>query len=194
MLLGIIVACEIGFWVAVVAGLAARYLFRAPRLGVILLALAPALDLVLLVATAVHLRSGADATVAHGLAAAYIGFSLAYGHRMIAWADVRFAHRFAGGPAPVRLDGWVYARACWADVLRTILASGIAAGILWVLVRWVDEPSRTQALDGWFPILGIVVAIDLLWAVSYTVWPRARKAQSKESAAERGMGRPVGDL
>lgn len=184
MLLGIIVACEIGFWVAVLAGLAARYLFRAPRLGVALLALAPALDLVLLVATAVHLRSGADATAAHGLAAAYIGFSLAYGHRMIAWADVRFAHRFAGGPAPVRLVGWAYARACWADVLRTLLASSIAAAVLWALVRWVGEPSRTQALDGWFGILGIVAAIDLLWAVSYTVWPRV----GKETSSNDGDG------
>ena len=185
MLLGIIVACEIGFWVAVLAGLAARYLFRAPRLGVALLALAPLLDLVLLVATAVHLRSGAEASSAHGLAAAYIGFSVAYGHRMIAWADVRFAHRFAGGPAPIRLDGRAYARACWADVLRTLLAAGIAATILGVLVWWVDDPARPEALDGWFAILGIVVAIDLLWAVSYTIWPRAAKVSSKAAAVPR---------
>ncbi|MEP7762343.1 hypothetical protein [Sanguibacter sp. 25GB23B1] len=182
MLIGIIVACEVGFWVAVLAGLSARYLVRAPRVGVALLALAPLIDLVLLVATAVHLRSGADATAAHGLAAAYIGFSVAYGHRMIVWADRRFAHRFADGPAPVRLDGWPYARACWADVARTLLAAGIAAAILWTLVWWVDEPARTAALDQWFAILGIVVAIDLLWAVSYTIWPRAAKASSSAVA------------
>ena len=53
-------------------------------------------------ATAIDLRGGADATGAHSLAALYLGFSIGYGHRMITWADTRFAHRFAGGPAPVR--------------------------------------------------------------------------------------------
>lgn len=33
MLLVIIVACEIGFWVLIGAGLTARYLLRRPRLG-----------------------------------------------------------------------------------------------------------------------------------------------------------------
>ena len=38
----------------------------------------------------------------HGLAAAYLGFSVAFGHSMVRWADQRFAHRFAGGPPPWR--------------------------------------------------------------------------------------------
>lgn len=33
MLIGIIVACEVGFWVILLAGLVARYLLRLPRLG-----------------------------------------------------------------------------------------------------------------------------------------------------------------
>lgn len=48
----------------------------------------------------IDLRGGATAGFAHGLAAAYIGFSLAFGHSLIRWADVRFAHRFADGPPP----------------------------------------------------------------------------------------------
>ncbi|MDI5788286.1 hypothetical protein PO124_07245 [Bacillus licheniformis] len=36
----------------------------------------------------------------HGIAAVYIGVSIAFGSRMIKWADERFAYRFAGGPKP----------------------------------------------------------------------------------------------
>lgn len=77
VLLGIIIAREIGFWAVIVLGLVARYIFQAKRLGLVLIALAPVIDLVLLITTAVHLRDGADAEWAHGLAAVYIGFSVA---------------------------------------------------------------------------------------------------------------------
>jgi hypothetical protein len=172
VVLTVIVVCEIGFWVAVLGGLAARYLLHRRRLSVVLLLAAPLLDVVLLVATAADLRSGTTASLEHGLAAIYLGFSVAYGHRLVHWADVRFAHRFAGGPAPVRLTGSAYTRACWADVGRTLLAVAIAAAVLLGLVAWVDDPTRTEALLGEFPLLGFVLAVDLLWAVSYTLWPR----------------------
>ena len=105
MLVALIVACEIGFWVVLGSGLVARYLLGRRRLGAILLALAPVVDLVLLTATVIDLSRGATADFAHGLAAAYIGFSVAFGHSMIRWADARFAHRFAGGPRPPRPHG-----------------------------------------------------------------------------------------
>lgn len=97
MLVTIIVACEVGFWVFIAAGLIARYPLRRPRLGAVLLICAPVVDLILLGASAIDLSRGAPAEVAHGLAAAYIGFSVAFGHGMIRWADERFAHRFAAG-------------------------------------------------------------------------------------------------
>jgi hypothetical protein len=183
VILAVIVACEIGFWVVIVAGLAARYLLRRRRLGVVLLALAPAIDLVLLIATAMHLRTGVEASWEHGLAALYIGFSIAYGHRLIRWADIRFAHRFAGGPAPVKLYGRDYTRACWHDVGRTALAVAISAGILLALIWWVGDDSRTASLQSWFGTLGIVFTIELLWAVSYTVWPRKVPASVAGRAA-----------
>ena len=130
MLVVVIVACEVLFWVFLVAGLSARYLLRRPRLGAVLLALSPAADLVLLGATALDLRGGATATFAHGLAAIYLGFSLAYGRTLIRWADVRFAHRFAGGDAPRKKYGMEYARACWLDVARSALAVAITAAVL----------------------------------------------------------------
>ena len=172
MVLAAIIACEVGFWVAVLGGLAARYLARRPRLGAALLIAAPLIDLLLLILVTVDLLNGSTASWHHGLAALYIGVSVAYGHRMIAWADARFAHRFDGGAAPVRLDGAAYTAACWRDVGRTLLAAVIAGGLLAGLIVVVGEPARTAELESFFPLLGLIVGIDLLWAVSYTLWPR----------------------
>ena len=72
------------------------------RLGAVLLALTPAVDLVLLVASAIDLRGGATAFSWHGLAAVYIGVSVAFGPRIIAWADARFATRYVDAPRPPR--------------------------------------------------------------------------------------------
>src|SRR5437899_3014186 len=96
----VLVACEIGFWVVLAAGLLLRYPLRRPRAGAVVLACVPLVDLVLLGATVADLRSGATAGVRHGLAAVYIGFSVAYGHSAVRWADGHFRHRFAGGPKP----------------------------------------------------------------------------------------------
>jgi hypothetical protein len=172
MVLALVIACEIGFWVAIVSGLAARYVLAARRLGAALLASAPLVDVVLLAAVALHLAGGATASWHHGLAALYIGFSVTYGHRMIAWADARFAHRFAGGQAPAKLTGWRYTEQCWSDVIRTLGAVAIAAGILALITEWVSHPARTQALTQWYGVLGIILAIEFIWALSYTVWPR----------------------
>ena len=59
MLIAIIVATEIGFWVVLGAGLAARYLLGRRRLGAVLLASVPLVDLVLLIATVLDLSGGA---------------------------------------------------------------------------------------------------------------------------------------
>lgn len=172
MILAIIVACEIAFWVVIVFGLAIRYPLRRPRAGLVMLALVPLVDLILLLAVALNLRSGATATFAHSLAALYLGFSIAYGHRLIRWADIRFAHRFAGGPAPEKLHGAAYTRLCWADVARTALAAAIACGMTGLLVTWVGETDRTAALDSTYQWASFILVIDVLWAISYTVWPR----------------------
>lgn len=172
MILAAIVVCEVAFWVAILGGLASRYLLRRPRLGAGLLILAPVIDVVLLALVAVDLLGGGTASWQHGLAAIYIGVSVAYGTRMVQWADVRFAHRFAGGPAPERLVGTRYTITCWRDVLRTGLAVVIAAAILGTIIALVDDGQRTSALSGCFGILGIIFAVDVLWALSYTIWPR----------------------
>lgn len=173
MIVAVIIACEILFWVFIALGLCARYLLRRRRTGAVLLALSPVTDLVLLAATALDLAGGGTATPAHGLAALYLGFSVAYGHAMIRWADVRFAHRFAGGPAPVKLTGAAYTRACWRDLLHTLLGALVAAAVIGLLAAIAGDAERAAAVTAFLPILGIVVGVDLLWAVSYTIWPRA---------------------
>lgn len=101
-MIALIIATEIAFWLFLLAGLIARYTLRRPGLGMALLVATPFVDLILLAATVVDLRGGGDASVPHALAAVYIGVTVAWGHRMIRWADARFAHWFAGGPAPER--------------------------------------------------------------------------------------------
>ncbi|WP_026541772.1 hypothetical protein [Paenarthrobacter nicotinovorans] len=182
MILVAIVVCEVAFWVAIIAGLAARYLLRRPRLGGALLILAPVIDAVLLALVAVDLLGGGTASWQHGLAAIYIGVSIAYGKRMVAWADGHFHHRFAGGPAPERVTGSRYTVKCWRDVLLTALAVVIAGATLGAIILLVNDAERTAALSGFFRILGIIFAIDFLWAVSYTIWPK-KAARSLPSAA-----------
>jgi hypothetical protein len=92
-------------------GLVVRYVMRLPRTSAVLLAGAPVLDLVLLIASVMDLRAGSTAGAAHGLAAAYIGLSVGFGSTTLRWADQRFAHRFADGPPPQRPPRYGQARA-----------------------------------------------------------------------------------
>ncbi|WP_416403588.1 hypothetical protein [Arthrobacter sp. LFS091] len=172
MILVAIVVCEVAFWLAILAGLTARYVLQRRRLGGALLLMAPLIDAVLLALVAVDLLGGATASWHHGLAAIYIGVSIAYGKRMVAWADAHFQHRFAGGPAPERLSGTAYTVKCWRDVLLTALAMTIAAATLGAVILLLNDAERTAALSEFFRMLGIIFAIDFLWAVSYTIWPK----------------------
>ena len=192
MILAIILSCEIGFWVLILLGLIARYVFRRPKLGAALLIMTPVVDLILLAAVAIDLSAGGTAHFAHTLAAIYLGFSIAYGHRMIAWADVRFAHRFSGGPAPVKRFGAAYTRACWADVLRTGLAIVIASAVLGLLIGITGDAERSRALTVTFRFLGIIFTIEVIWAASYTVWPK--KAPVTEARTHDGDVTPAGAM
>lgn len=173
MLLAVIAACEIGFWVVLGAGLVARYLLRRPRLGGALLLCVPLIDLVLLVVTVVDLRRGATATFGHGLAAAYLGFSVAFGHSMVRWADQRFAHRFAGGPPPWRppKSGWARTRYEWREWGKAMLAWAIACALLGVAILLVGDPGRTAELAAWIGRLSVVVVIWLIFPVWATLFP-----------------------
>ncbi|MDA2808463.1 hypothetical protein [Nocardiopsis suaedae] len=182
MIVAFILACEALFWVLLLAGLAARYLLRSRRLSTVLLLLVPVLDVVLLAAISLHLASGADAEAGHGLGALYLGFTVAWGHPLIRWADARFAHRFAGGPPPPKppkagLAGVRHEAVAW---LRTTAGCAIGAAVLGGLIWLAGDPERTQVLSGYFATLGIV----MFWNTVIGVWG----AVAALTAKDRGDG------
>ncbi|TDC57713.1 hypothetical protein E1281_04015 [Actinomadura sp. KC345] len=188
MLIAIIVACEVGFWVVLGAGLLARYPLRMRRTGAVLLLCVPLVDLVLLAATAIDLRGGATAGMAHGLAAAYLGYSVAFGHSMVRWADERFAHRFAGGPPPRGKPKYGRARIRyeWREFGKAAIATAIACGLLLAMIALVGETGRAEALYAWLGRLGLVLAIWSLWPITHTLWPSRPDGVQADAS-----GRPV---
>ena len=174
----LIVACEIGFWVVLLLGLACRYLLRRERLSRALLLCLPLLDILLLLFTAIDLRQGATATFAHGLAAAYVGFTVAFGQMAVKWADAHFAHRFAAGPAPPKLPsrGWPavrYELNLWA---RCIVACIITMLLLEALIHFVGAGETTEPLLAWqkyaFGCIVMWFFFGPVWSLA-TSWRRA---------------------
>ncbi|MBO0688998.1 MAG: hypothetical protein J2P40_05400 [Candidatus Dormibacteraeota bacterium] len=177
MLLPLIAGCEAGFWVLLLAGLAARYLLGRRRLGAALLLTLPLLDVVLFAATVVDLRSGAAASEWDGLAALYLGFTVAFGHRTIRWADERFAHRFAGGPPPARRPryGMERTRYEWGFWLWMLLGGAVSCALLLLGVALVGDLEQAEVLFTWMVRVGVILAIALIWPVTYTIWPAQPK-------------------
>ncbi|RKN74927.1 hypothetical protein [Paenibacillus ginsengarvi] len=177
MITAFIIGCEIGFWALVLAGLICRYVLRLKPLGAALLLCAPVVDLILIVATVIDLRNGATATAIHGLSAIYIGVSIAYGHRMIQWADVRFAYRYAGGSPPVPkpkhgIEHARYERRMW---FLHLLAWAIGCLVLLAMILFVNDTDRTNALYGTLRLWSLIVGIDFLYSFSFSLWPRKSK-------------------
>ncbi|RUT27757.1 hypothetical protein EJP77_20290 [Paenibacillus zeisoli] len=174
----LIIGCEIAFWVFVLAGLITRYLFKNKRLGGLLLLGTPIADLVLLVATAIDLKQGADATVYHGIAAVYLGSTIAFGHSMIKWADQQFAFRFAGGPKPKKRpkEGAPHARLERHGWYKHLLAWSIGSLILAIMIIWIGDRSRTAIFGLFIERWAMILGIDFLISFSYTLWPRKAKS------------------
>jgi hypothetical protein len=170
MLYILIAGAEIAFWVVLASGLAARYLLERRRLSTVLLASVPLVDLVLLIATAAHLSGGATAEPAHGLAAAYLGVSVAFGPNLVRWADVRFAHRFAGGPPPQKPPrrGPARARHEWREFGKAAAAWTISVGLLLLAIAVIGDAERSEPLLAWIARLTGVLAIWSLWPLSYS--------------------------
>lgn len=173
-----IVACEISFWIVILLGLIVRYLFNSKKLGLVLFALTPLIDLILIVITSIDLYRGATATIAHGLAAVYIGVSLSFGKNMIQWVDERFQYHIAKTAAtkPVKRYGITFAKHYAKEFIRHIVAFLIGSAILAIMIYFIDNPSRTEALYGVIKIWAIIIAIDLYITASYFIWPKKEKA------------------
>lgn len=165
----LIIGCEAAFWLLLVLALGVRYLLQRNQLSRALLFALPAVDMMLLAFTALDLRAGTPATFAHGLATAYVGFTIAFGGVMVGWADQRFAHWFASGPPPVTTPtrGWPAVRYEFALWLRCIVAWVITVALLIALIAYVDSAAITQELYDWFRIaFGSVI----VWFVFGPVW------------------------
>ncbi len=169
MIAAVIVTCEIGFWVVLGLGMLLRYPLGRARAGAVVLACVPLVDVVLLAAAAVDLGRGAQMSAMHALAAAYLGFSLAFGPSMVRWADVRFAHRFAGGPPPAAAPpaGSPERRAAtWAEWFRVVLAAVVASVVLALLALVADPDQRGSVLASAAPlwvVTGFWLLLGPLW-------------------------------
>ncbi|MFG2267284.1 hypothetical protein [Streptomyces sp. NPDC048720] len=178
MIVGLIAACEVAFWVLLAAGLAFRYPLRMRRTGLALLLCEPLLEGVLFVVTAIDLKNGAEPDWRHGLAAVYIGFTVGLGHSTIKWADARVAHRFADGPPPERPPKYGTARAVheWKVAGRWILASVVALALLQGAVWYVGGDGGTGPLRAWQSRMLWLIGINVVIAASYTLFPKRERS------------------
>ncbi|MFB8773511.1 hypothetical protein [Streptomyces broussonetiae] len=174
MIVALIVACEVGFWVLLALGLAVRYLLGRRRLSVALLLCEPLLELVLFAATAIDLRNGAEPGWEHGLAALYIGFTVAYGHYTIRWLDGHAAHRLAGAPKPTGPPRYGLARAAHEGRLwlRTALAAAVACTLLQGAVWYVGDDGDTSSLRSFQWTALRVAGVHGVIALTYLLWPK----------------------
>jgi hypothetical protein len=174
VLIALIVLAEIAFWLILLAGLATRYVFGRPQLGLALLAATPVVDLALLIATTIDLRRGGEPALPHALATVYIGVSVAWGKRIVGWADVRFAHRFAGGPPPERpaRTGRAHAAHQRREWLRHLTAWATGTALLGIGVLVAGDLERSLALLNVAALWTLILAVDFAISFSYTLWPR----------------------
>ena len=174
MVVAVIIAAEIAFWLLLVSGLVARYGFGRPRFGIALLVATPLVDLALLAATTIDLRRGGEAALPHALAAVYIGVSVAWGKRIVSWTDARFAYRFAGAAPPVRPPraGRAHVAHQRGEWLRHLFAWVTGTALLGLGVLLVDDPDRSWALVNVAALWTIVLVIDFAISFSYVLWPR----------------------
>ncbi|MEE1764627.1 MULTISPECIES: hypothetical protein [unclassified Streptomyces] len=185
MIVALIIACEVGFWVLLALALAVRYLLNKRRASVVLLLCEPVLELVLFVVTAIDLKNGAEPSWEHGVAALYIGFTVGYGHYMIKWLDGHAAHRLAGGPRPPGPPKYGLARARHEGRLwtRTLVATGVALALLQLAVWYVGDDGNVDSLRSFQWVALRAAGIHGLVALAYTIWPK------KEPGAPEGGDR-----
>jgi hypothetical protein len=178
MLLVLIIACETAFWLFLLLGLLLRYVARLRRTGALVLACVPLIDVVLLVATVLHLRSGASPDITDGLAAAYIGVSVAFGPSTLRRMDARFAHRFAQAPPPRRRPkyGKERARYEWQEFRKALLAWAISVVLLLAGTVLAGGVHQGAPLLGWIARVTLALLIWLIWPVTHTLWPNRPKA------------------
>lgn len=174
----LIIVCEVAFWLMLLLGLILRYLLNRRNLSRWLLMSLPVIDILLLVFTALDLAAGAKVAIAHGLAAVYVGFTIAFGSVAVRWADAHFAHRFASGPPPPKPPnrGWKAVRYDLGLWLRCIAAWIIAIGLISTLIAFLGNKATAEPLHIWYRIgIGSIFFWFLfgpLWTLVLSSWRR----------------------
>ncbi|WP_417898314.1 hypothetical protein ABN702_19175 [Bacillus haimaensis] len=179
----LIIACEIGFWIFILLGLVSRYIFKWRKTGIVLLAGTPVIDLVLIVATIIDLKNGQQASSIHGLAAIYIGITVAFGKSMIRWADERFAYRFSNGPKPQKKinHGPIHAKKERNGWFRHLLGWVVGNAFLLGMILLVGDAERTEELVNVMRMWALILGADFLYSFSYTLFPKKEPVNSDRS-------------
>lgn len=172
----LIIACEIGFWVFISLGLTTRYVFKKKKLGLVFLALTPVVDLVLLIVTSYDLYRGAVATTAHGIAAVYLGFSLAFGKSLIQKTDELFQYYvMKTGPKPIKLYGVEYAKNYLRNWLRHLVAYIFGASLIGIIYLIVNDLERIHTMLRILSFWTTFLVVNLLICTSYFICPKRNK-------------------
>ncbi|WP_262701578.1 MULTISPECIES: hypothetical protein [Streptomyces] len=178
MVVALIIACEVGFWVLLALGILLRYVAKMPKASTVVLLCEPVLEVVLFVTTVIDLRNGAEPDWKHGLAAVYIGYSAALGHSTVKWVDARVAHRFFGGPPPVKPAKYGAARTLheWKTAGRWVLAAVIAMALLQGGIWYVGDDGEIGSLRDWQLKMLFLIGINVAIALSYTLFPKRERS------------------
>lgn len=169
----IIVACEIAFWIFIIAGLVTRYIYNKKKAGLFLLAMTPIVDLFLLVFTSFDIYRGAEITLAHGIAPIYLAISIVFGKSMIQWADERFLYYIKRvGPKPIKRIGMDFAKHNMKGALKHILAYIVGGVLILLMIFYIGDLDKTEILWRILGIWGVVLVIDILISLSYFIWPK----------------------
>ncbi|MCM3215120.1 hypothetical protein [Niallia taxi] len=169
----LIIICEIAFWIFVLLGLFCRYMWKKKKLSAAFLLATPIIDLLLIAFTIIDINKGSEITVFHGLAAVYIGVTIAFGHSMIKWMDAHFSFRFAGGEKPVKKYGRAHAIQEMVGWLRHLAAFAIGACLLYLMTLFIPKEDIKTLLP-LIQVWTIVLGIDFLISFSYCLWPKKK--------------------
>ncbi|SFA70594.1 MULTISPECIES: hypothetical protein [unclassified Bacillus (in: firmicutes)] len=181
MITFLIILAEVCFWIFIILGLVTRYVFKKEKLSILLFGATPLIDLILLIFTAFDLKSGAEATFVHALAAIYIGVSLAFGKQMIKWADIKFQYHFLKiDNRPAKLFGIERGKKEMEGFFRHLIAYLIGATLLVGMKYLLKETTDTEYLISTLRTWSVILGLDFFISLSYRLFPTTKKEKLKE--------------